>query len=117
MGRIAVLKQRGTLFVSMPEDIDDASAGELLTDILERVEMDSCKGVIVDLSALEFVDSFLGRIIADIANCSSVLDARTVVCGMRPAVAITLVELGMDFPRVSFAMDIEEATDQLQGRA
>jgi rsbT antagonist protein RsbS len=108
-----VLKQRGNLFVTLQEDLDDDSARALLAEILTRVKETGARGVVVDISSLDIVDSFLGRIVGDVANCASILDARTIVCGMRPSVAITLVELGMEFPRVTFAMDIEEALDEL----
>jgi len=115
MAHVPVLRQRDNLFVTLPEDFDDDTARQLLSDILERIGQTGSKGIVVDISALEIVDSFLGRIVADIANCASVLDAETVVCGMRPAVAITLVELGMEFPKVAFSMDIEDALDMLSG--
>lgn len=113
MARIPVLRQRSTLFATLPEDLDDVAAQELLAQILAEVQKHQTKGVIVDMSALDIVDSFLGRIIADVANCTSVLDARTIVCGLQPSVAITLVELGMEFPKVAFAMNIEQAMDAM----
>jgi len=117
MSRIPVLRLRTTLFATLPEDIDDVAAREMLTTLLDETQRTDTSGVIIDVSALDIVDSFLGRIIADVANCASVLDAKTVVCGIQPSVAITLVELGMDFPKVNFALDVDRAVAELEGVA
>lgn len=115
MANVPVLRSRGMLFVTLPEDIDDIVARRMLDDLLRDISRTSTDGVVIDISALDIVDSFLGRIVSEVANCASIMDVETVVCGMRPSVAMTLVELGMEFPKVTFAMNMDHATDLLAG--
>ncbi len=116
MDRIPILKLGDVLLVSIQVDLDDHTALRLQEDLAERVAETSAHGVIIDITALEIVDSFIGRMLSTIAAVSRVLDARTVVVGMRPAVAITLVELGLSLPGVRTALDLEGGLELL-GRA
>jgi rsbT antagonist protein RsbS len=105
--RIPILKMGGCLLVSIQVDMHDQLALQLQDDLTSRIAATGARGVLIDISALDMVDSFIGRMLANIAAMSRVLDAQTVVVGMRPAVAITLVELGMSLAGVRTALDIE----------
>jgi rsbT antagonist protein RsbS len=105
--RIPILKMGGFLLVSIQVDMHDRLALQLQDDLMTRITDTGAHGVLIDISALEMVDSFIGRMLANIAAMSRILDADTVVVGMRPAVAITLVELGMTLPGVRTALDVE----------
>lgn len=107
MDRIPILKIHHALLVSIQVDMHDQMAMALEEDLAERIVRDGVRGVLIDISALDIVDSFVGRMLSNIARVSRVLDARTVVCGMQPAVAITLVELGMDLSGIATALNIE----------
>src|SRR6476619_992487 len=107
MERIPILKMGGFLLVSIQVDMHDQLAMQLQDDLTTRIAATGTRGVLIDISALEMVDSFIGRMLSNIASMSRVLDAETVVVGMRPAVAITLVELGLSLPRVRTALDVE----------
>jgi len=115
MERIPVLKLKDLLLVSIQVDLEDQSAIQLQEDLAERIVDTGAHGVIIDITALEIVDSFIGRMLSSIASISKVLDARTVVVGMRPAVAITLVELGLSLPGVRTALDVERGIELLTG--
>ncbi|HSR97783.1 MAG TPA: STAS domain-containing protein [Kofleriaceae bacterium] len=103
-----------TLLVTIQVDMHDEIAVRLLDDLTTMVTKITARGVVIDISALDMVDSFIGRMIADIAATSRILDAETVVVGMQPAVAITLVELGMSLPGVRTALDVERAMELLR---
>ena len=107
MERIPILKMGDLLLVSIQVDMHDRLALQLQDDLTTQIANTAARGVLIDISALEIVDSFIGRMIANIAAMSRVLDAQTVLVGMRPAVAITLVELGMSLPGVRTALDVE----------
>jgi rsbT antagonist protein RsbS len=111
--RIPILKMGRYLLVSIQVDMHDKLALQLQDDLTARIADTGAQGVLIDISALEMVDSFIGRMLGNIAAMSSVLDARTVVVGMRPAVAITLVELGMSLPGVRTALDVEKGMELL----
>ena len=98
MERIAILQMGGFLLVTIQVDMHDQLAMALQDDLTTMIEKTGAKGVLIDISALEMVDSFIGRMIANISGMASILDARTVLVGMQPAVAITLVELGLSLP-------------------
>ena len=113
MDRVPVLKLGDLLLVSIQIDLQDQTALALQEDLAERIVATGARGVLIDISALEIVDSFIGRMLSTIAAVSRVLDAHTVVVGMRPAVAITLVELGLDLPGVRTALDIDRGMTAL----
>ncbi len=116
MERIPILKMGEYLLVSIQVDMHDRLAMTLQDDLTARIVSTHAKGVLIDISGLEMVDSFIGRMLGDIAAMSRVLDAETVVVGMRPAVAITLVELGLSLPGVRTALDIERGMALLRSR-
>jgi rsbT antagonist protein RsbS len=107
MANIPIYKIGDTLLVSIQIDLQDDDALALQDDLSNRIVSAGAHGVVIDISALEIVDSFIGRMLSTIASVSRVLDARTVVVGMRPAVAITLVELGLSLTGVETALDVE----------
>jgi rsbT antagonist protein RsbS len=114
MERIPLLKMGDLLLVTIQVDMHDQLAIALQDDLTERIARTSARGVLIDISALEIVDSFIGRMLGNIAAMSRVLDAETVVVGMRPAVAITLVELGLSLSNVRTALNVERGMELLQ---
>ena len=116
MDRIPILKLGEFLLVTVQVDMHDRLAMTLQDDLTERIVRHRSKAVLIDISALEVVDSFIGRMLANIAAMSRVLDAETVVVGMQPAVAITLVELGLDLQGVRTALNVERGMDLLRAR-
>jgi rsbT antagonist protein RsbS len=113
MERIPILKMGTFLLVSIQVDMHDRLALQLQDDLTTRIADTGARGVLIDISALEMVDSFIGRMLGNIAAMSRVLDAETVVVGMRPAVAITLVELGISLSGVRTALTVEQGMDLL----
>lgn len=107
MERIPILSLGDALLVSIQVDLQDESVLALQEDLAERIVTTGAHGVAIDISAVEIVDSFIGRMFASIAALSRVLDAETVVVGMRPAVAITLVELGLSLKGIRTALNLE----------
>ena len=107
MERIPILKLGDCLLVTIQVDMHDRLALTLQDELTERIVQEGSKGVLIDISTLEVVDSFIGRMLGTIAAMSRMLDAQTVVVGMRPAVAITMVELGLALPGVKTALNIE----------
>ena len=114
MDRIPILRMGRFLLVSIQVDMHDRLALTLQDDLTARITETGARGVLLDISSLELVDSFIGRIIGTIASMARVLDAETVVVGMRPAVAITLVELGMELPGVRTALNVERGMRLLE---
>jgi rsbT antagonist protein RsbS len=113
MERIPILKLGEYLLVSIQVDMHDRLAMSLQDDLTERIVKTHSRGVLIDISALEIVDSFIGRTLGNIAAMSRVLDAQTVLVGMQPAVAITLVELGMSLPGVRTALNVDQGLELL----
>ena len=107
MERIPILRMGDLLLVTIQVDMHDQLAMTLQDDLTNYIQRIGATGVLLDISALDVVDSFIGRMIANLSRMSRVLDARTVVVGMRPAVAITLVELGLRLEGVETALDVE----------
>ena len=116
MDRIPILRMGEFLLVTLQVDMHDQLALRLQDDLTHMIQAKSAKGVLIDISALEMVDSFMGRMIGDISGMARILDARTVLVGMQPAVAITLVELGLSLPGVDTALNVERGV-QLLNRA
>lgn len=108
MDRVPILSIGDVLLVSIQIDLQDQSALALQEDLAEKISTSRANGVVIDISAVEIVDSFIGRMFATIASISRLFDADTVVVGMRPAVAITLVELGLSLGQVRTALDLEQ---------
>jgi rsbT antagonist protein RsbS len=107
MERIPILRMGRFLLVTIQIEMDDQIALGLQEDLTAQIEKTGARGVLIDISAVEMVDSFIGRMIGNISAMSLILDAQTVVVGMRPAVAITLVELGLTLPGVKTALTVE----------
>ena len=114
MERVPVLNLGDVLLVSIQIDLSDEIALRLQDDLSERIVATGARGVIIDITALDIVDSFVGRTLSTIASISRVLDAQTVVVGMRPAVAITLVELGLSLRGVATALNVELGLKRLR---
>ncbi len=114
--KIPILKMGQFLLVTIQVDMHDQLAMQLQDDLTERIVSARARGVLIDISALEIVDSFIGRMISNIALMARVLDAHTVVVGMQPAVAITLVELGMSLEGVSTALNVDRGMALLHER-
>jgi len=102
------------LLVTVQVEMHDQLALALQEDLAERISETAARGVLIDISALEIVDSFIGRMIANISGLSKIMDAKTVLVGMQPAVAITLVELGLNLPGVATAMDVDRGMKLLR---
>ena len=115
MDRIPILKVEEFLLVTVQVDMQDRMALTLQEDLANRLSRARASGVLLDISGLDIVDSFIGRVIANIAAVSRLMDAETVVVGMRPAVAMTLVELGLTLPGVRTALDVDQGMRLLRG--
>jgi rsbT antagonist protein RsbS len=114
MERIPILKVGDFLLVTIQVDMHDQLAVTLQDDLTTQIAKHASKGVLIDISSLEIVDSFIGRMLANIAAMSKVLDAQTVLTGMQPAVAITLVELGMSLSGIRTALNVERGMELLK---
>ncbi|WP_312415803.1 STAS domain-containing protein [Comamonas sp.] len=117
MYRIPILRMGQTLLVTIQIDMEDQTAMALQDDLAEQISKTGASGVLIDISALEIVDSFVGRMLAAISGIGQILDATTVVVGMQPAVAITLVELGMSLDGVKTALNVSRGMALLQACA
>jgi rsbT antagonist protein RsbS len=115
--RIPILRMGELLLVTIQVDMHDQMAMELQDDLTAAIARHGAKGVLIDISALEMVDSFIGRMISDISGMARILDAATVLVGMRPAVAITLVELGLSLPGIATALNVERGMALLRRNA
>lgn len=114
MERIPILRMGEFLLVTIQVDMHDRLAMTLQDDLTAAISKNSARGVLIDISSLEIVDSFIGRMLGNISSMARVLDAQTVVVGMQPAVAITLVELGMSLAGVRTALNVEKGMQLLQ---
>ena len=114
MERIPILKMGEFLLVTIQVDMHDRLAMTLQNDLTESIVKHQSHGVLIDISALEMVDSFIGRMLSNIANMARLLDAETVVVGMQPSVAITLVELGLPMTGIRTALDVEKGMANLR---
>ena len=117
MERIPILKMGRFLLVSIQVDMDDRTAMALQDDLTEHIVKHRARAVLIDISSLDVVDSFIGRMLANTAAMARVLDAETVVVGMQPSVAITLVELGLSLKGVRSALNVERGMEMLRGIA
>ncbi len=114
--RIPIIKIGNYLIVSIQVDMHDKLAIQLQSQILEEIERTGAKGVLIDISVLEMVDSFIGRMLSGMASMAAIMDAAVVIVGMQPAVAITLVELGLEMPGVDTALSMEKGMEMLEKR-
>jgi rsbT antagonist protein RsbS len=114
MDKIPILKIGHFLMVAIQVDLYDRLALNLEADLIQAVSKYNAKGVLIDISAVSIVDSFMGRILGNIANMSKILDAETVIVGMQPAVAITLIELGLPLKGIQSALNVEKGMELLQ---
>jgi rsbT antagonist protein RsbS len=114
--RIPIIKIGNFLIVSIQVDMHDKLAIQLQAQILKEIEKTGAKGVLIDISVLEMVDSFIGRMLSGMASMAAIMDAYVVIVGMQPAVAITLVELGLEMPGVDTALDMEKGMEMLEER-
>lgn len=114
MDHIPILRMGEFLLITVQVDMHDRLALQLQDDLTAKIVQHGSRGVLIDISALEVVDSFIGRMLGNIASMSRILDAQTVVVGMRPAVAITLVELGMSLPGIRTALNVERGMEILR---
>jgi rsbT antagonist protein RsbS len=116
MEKIPILKMGHFLLVTIQVDLYDRLALNLETDLITMVSKTGAKGVLIDISAVNIVDSFMGRIVSNIAQMSRIMDAHTVLVGMQPAVAITLVELGLPLTGVYTALNVERGMELLKNK-
>ncbi|RZJ51237.1 MAG: STAS domain-containing protein [Flavobacterium sp.] len=116
MERIPILKMGDFLLVTIQVDLYDQLAENLESDLINTINKHNSKGVLIDISAVSIIDSFMGRILGNIAVMSKIMDAQTVVVGMQPAVAITLVELGLTLNGVISALNVEKGMDLLRAK-
>ena len=114
MDRIPILRMGHFLLVTIQIDLYDRLATNLEADLVQMVNKTGARGVLIDISALSIVDSFMGRILGNIGNMSKIMDAETVVVGMQPAVAITLIELGLELKGVHTALNVEKGMELLK---
>lgn len=114
MDRIPILKMGSFLLVSIQVDMHDQLALSLQDDLTDRIVQTRAKGVLIDISGLDMVDSFMGRMLGNIAAMARILDAETVVIGMQPSVAITLVELGLSLPGIRTALNVDKGMELLR---
>ncbi|WP_088006170.1 STAS domain-containing protein [Indiicoccus explosivorum] len=112
--RIPILKLRDCLIVSIQWELDDQTAIQFQEDLLKKLHETSARGVVIDLTSIDFIDSFIAKVLGDVISMSSLMGARVVITGIQPAVAITLIELGIRLEDVMTALDLENGLDKLQ---
>lgn len=111
--RIPILKLRDTLIVSIQWELDDATAIQFQEDLLKKIHETAAEGVVIDLTPIDFIDSFIAKVLGDVIEMSSLMGAKVVITGIHPAVAITLIELGIRLDDVMTAIDLENGLDKL----
>jgi rsbT antagonist protein RsbS len=116
MEKIPILKMGQYLLVAIQVDLYDQLAETLESDLINMVKKTNARGVLIDVSSVSIIDSFMGRILGNIASMSKIMDAETVVVGMQPAVAITLIELGLPLKGVNSALNVEKGMELLRSR-
>jgi len=114
MEKIPILRMGEFLLVTIQIDMHDQLALKLQDDLSSAIQKNASKGVLIDISSLEMVDSFIGRMVADISGIGKILGAETILVGMQPAVAITLVELGLSLPGIATALNVERGMTLLR---
>ncbi|WP_040225212.1 STAS domain-containing protein [Bhargavaea cecembensis] len=112
--RIPILKLNDVLIVSIQWELDDQTALQFQEDLLKKMHDTSAKGVVIDLTPIDFIDSFIAKVLGDVISMSGLMGARVVITGIQPAVAITLIELGIRLENVMTALDLENGMDKLQ---
>ncbi|MTD31588.1 STAS domain-containing protein [Planomicrobium sp. YIM 101495] len=112
--RIPILKLRDTLIVSIQWELDDQTAIQFQEDLLNKLHETSARGVVIDLTSIDFIDSFIAKVLGDVISMSSLMGAKVVITGIQPAVAITLIELGIRLEDVMTALDLENGLEKLE---
>lgn len=112
--RIPILKMRDTLLVSIQWELDDQTALQFQEDLLQKIHETSSRGVVIDITSIDFIDSFIAKVLGDVINMSKLMGAKVVITGIQPAVAITLIELGIRLEDVLTALDLENGLEKLQ---
>ncbi|RSK33323.1 STAS domain-containing protein [Bhargavaea beijingensis] len=112
--RIPILKLNDILIVSLQWELDDQTAIQFQEDLLKKLHDTSAKGVVIDLTPIDFIDSFIAKVLGDVISMSGLMGAKVVITGIQPAVAITLIELGIRLENVMTALDLENGMDKLQ---
>ena len=112
--RIPILKLNDILIVSVQWELDDKNALQFQEDLLNKMHATNARGVVIDLTPIDFIDSFIAKVLGDVINMSSLMGAKVVITGIQPAVAITLIELGIRLENVMTALDLENGLDKLR---
>ncbi|MGN1401910.1 MAG: STAS domain-containing protein [Bacillus sp. (in: firmicutes)] len=112
--RIPILKLYDFLLVSIQWELDDATALQFQEDLLKKIHETSATGVVIDITSIDFIDSFIAKVLGDVVNMSKLMGAKVVITGIQPAVAITLIELGINLNDVFTALDLEKGLEKLQ---
>ena len=112
--RIPILKLRECLLVSIQWELDDQTALQFQEDLLYKIHQTSARGVVIDITSIDFIDSFIAKVLGDVINMSKLMGAKVVITGIQPAVAITLIELGIRLEDVVTALDLENGLDKLE---
>ena len=112
--RIPILKLKDCLIVSIQWELDDQTAISFQEDLLDKLHTTSARGVVIDLTPIDFIDSFIAKVLGDVINMSGLMGAKVVITGIQPAVAITLIELGIRLENVSTALDLENGLEKLE---
>ena len=114
IARIPILKLRNCLLVSIQWELDDQTALQFQEDLLQKIYETGAKGVVIDLTSIDVIDSFIAKVLGDVINMSRLMGAKVVLTGIQPAVAITLIELGIQLEDVQTALDLEKGLETLQ---